>query len=182
MNRPEDAEQFLRQLGVESKRALADTLNDAAAQLRQDAINAIHERYNLERSYITERLTVRVKANPQKLEATISARVRSTMLSRFGAEQQFKPGKTVPQRTAGVSINVVRQNPRSTIKQAFLIRLKRGNAESGNVGMAIRNSKKRDDFRILYGVSVDQAFNWFRDDLEPSNDQLFDNFISRLDL
>lgn len=182
MNKPEDAEKFLRELGQEAQRALAATLNAAATKLRQEAIDAIHGRYNLERSYVAERLTVRTRANPNKLEAKISARVRSTMLARFDAEQQFKAGKTVPQRTAGVSINVVRTNPRSTLKQAFLINLKRGNSDGGNLGMAIRNSKQRDDFRILYGVSVDQAFNWFRDRLEPSSDQLFDDFISRLEL
>lgn len=182
MNRPEDAEQFLRQLGEEGKRALAETLNDAASQLRKDAIDAIHGRYNLERSYVSERLTVRTRANPKNLQAIVSARVRATQLVRFDAQQQYKAGKTVPERTAGVSVHVVRSNPRSTIEQAFLIRLKRGQAESGNFGMAIRNSKKRDDFRILYSVSVDQAFGWFRDELEPSSDQLFDNFISRLNL
>ncbi|KRS22820.1 hypothetical protein AAY72_01520 [Alishewanella sp. WH16-1] len=182
MNRPEDAEQFLRQLGEEGQRALAETLNDAASQLRKDAIDAIHGRYNLERSYVAERISVRTRANPKNLQVTISARVRGTQLARFDAQQQYKPGKTVPERTAGVSVNVVRNNPRATLEQAFFINLKRGNAETGNRGIAIRNSKKRDDFRILYSVSVDQAFGWFRDELEPSSDQLFDDFISRLNL
>ncbi|MDP5205795.1 hypothetical protein [Alishewanella sp. SMS8] len=182
MNSIDDAALFLQDLSADSERALADTLNAAAARLRQDAINAISGRYNLDRSYVAQNMTVRTRANPKNLESIISARMRGTMLSRFGATQQYKAGKTVPQRTAGVSVNVVRTNPTKTIEQAFLIRLKRGDNDGGNLGVAIRNSKNRNDYRILYGMSVHQAFNWYRDELEPSNDDLFDDFISRLTL
>ncbi|WP_445425178.1 hypothetical protein [Alishewanella sp. HL-SH06] len=182
MNSIDDADQFLRTLAADSQRAMAETLNAAASQLRLDAINAISGRYKLERSYVTENLTVRTRANPKNLESIISARMRGTMLARFGATQQYKAGKTVPQRTAGVSVNVVRSNPSKTIEQAFFIRLKRGDSEGGNMGIAIRNSKNRDDYRILYGMSVHQAFSWYRDELEPSADELFDDFVSRLNL
>lgn len=182
MSRPDEVLQYLSRLGSDAQKALSDTLNSAGDDLRHEAINAIHGRYNLDRPYVAQRVFVRTRSNPNNLSVTISARVRGTQLVRFGAQQVTRPGKTVAERNAGISVNVVRANARATLQQAFFIKLKRGDAETGNFGIAQRVSKESREYEIKYSVSVHQAFNWFRDSLEPSHDQLFEDFVSRLTL
>ncbi|WNO60887.1 hypothetical protein [Rheinheimera sp. MMS21-TC3] len=202
MSSPEEIAAFIKSLDMQGHIALSKTLNAFAVKVKQEAIDAIHGRYNLEKSYISQRMEIRTRANPKKLEATISARVRATQLIRFGAKQETRAGIKVAQRSGGISVQVLRENPRKNITYAFAMKLKRGSFTSGNFGMVartgeirkpvqryrIRNGKKvkngqeYHEFKTLYGPSVHGAFAWFREELEPSHEEIFDDFISRLNL
>lgn len=174
-----DQTDFLKQWTQEAQDALVETLNAAATNLRTKAIDAIFARYNMERIYIAQHISVRKRANRNNPQVTVSARVRTTQLVRFSARQEWRPGKTVDQRHDGISVNVVRGNPREKFDNAFFIKLKRGQEGFGNFGMATRAGPGRDNYKVRYSVSVSQAFSWFREDLAPGSEELFDMFIER---
>ncbi|MBV2127924.1 phage tail protein [Arsukibacterium indicum] len=164
-----DAISWLSNMPKAAERALAETLNQAATATRSRAIDEIGRQLNLPRSYISENIAVRSRANPQKLEVIISAESRGILLNRFDGQQITTDGKN-----AGVSVQVKAGGPRKTIKRGFFMRLK-----NGVTGLAMRTGKGKGAIEVLHGPSVSQAWQSVRDDVEPTPDELFNAFIER---
>lgn len=127
-----------------------------------------------------DRLKVTRLASDAKLEAVITGRQRATSLARFVT------GSPVPnsRRAEGITVRV--QKGRTTyLKNAFLVRLKRGASltqDNFNIGLAVRLkpgeqlSNKRTTHKawlvpnkvaLLYGPSVDQVFAGVIEELRP---------------
>lgn len=111
-----------------------------------------------------ERIGVKKRAVAGDLEAVIAARERPTSLARFAA-----PGTPLGSRArVGVRVQVKRTNGVTTLKDAWMVRLKNGNvglAVRLKPGQAIANRYKAvtawlvpDKVALLYGPSVDQVF------------------------
>jgi hypothetical protein len=153
-------------------------LPDVADKAAQLAINTVATRGGMTlvrrsildeiafpKNYLTDdRIGVTKKAKPGDLEAVITARDRATSLARFAA-----PGTPLGSRArVGVQVHVKNSNGATTLKQAWLTKLR-----NGNVGLAVRlkpgqalsNRYKGvtawlvpDKVALLYGPSVDQVF------------------------
>lgn len=148
---------------------------DKAAQL---AINTVAERGGMTlirrsilddiafpKDYLTpDRIGVSKKATPGDLEAVIKARQRATSLARFADS-----GTPLGSRARiGVNVRVKSANGTTTLKNAWLTKLR-----NGNIGLAVR-IKPGQSFHnraeaitnwlvpgrvaLLYGPSVDQVF------------------------
>ena len=127
-----------------------------------------------------DRLKVTKLASDSNLESVITGRKRATSLARFVTGNPIPGSK----RSDGVSVRV--QKGRTTyLKNAFLVRLKRGaslSEDNFNVGLAVRlkpgeqlankrTSHKswlvKDKVALLYGPSVDQVFAGVIEELRP---------------
>lgn len=167
--------QFFKDMQSEAQQALVSVLNEAGTKLRKAAIDEIGSQLNLTPEYISRHISVRQRANVRNLQVTISAESRPVLLERYDSEQHWRQGKTVPQRTDGVSVQVKRSGPRKKIRSAFFIRL-RG---SDTVGLAIRTGKGKNAYEVKHGPSVAQAYQSVRNDIEPSSDELLALFFER---
>ncbi len=106
------------------------------------------------------------RATPSDLTASLVARQRPTSLARF-ATSGVVGGK------GGVSVQVKPGGASKSFKSGFLVRLRAGNADGGNIGLAVRLApgqtlNKKDQSRmvhlesnvvLLYGPSIDQVLN-----------------------
>lgn len=127
-----------------------------------------------------DRLKVTKLASDKNLESVITGRKRATSLARFVTGNPI-PGS---RRSDGLSVRV--QKGRTTyLKNAFLVRLKRGaslSEDNYNVGLAVRLkpgerlANKRTGHKawlvpnkvaLLYGPSVDQVFAGVIEELRP---------------
>lgn len=167
--------QFFKAMQTEAQAALVSLLNETGTNLRKAAITEIGSQLNLTPEYISRHISVRERANLRKLQVTISAERRPVLLERYDSEQHWRPGKTVPQRTDGVSVQVKRSGPRKKMRSAFFIRL-RG---SDTVGLALRRGKGQDNYKVLHGPSVAQAYSSVRNDIEPTSEELLALFFER---
>lgn len=137
-----------------------------------------------------DRLGVGQTATPNNLMAVIVGRKRATSLARFASSTDF-PGS----KSQGVTVRV-QKGKSSYLKNAFLVRLKKGasiSEDNYNVGLAVRLApgetinNKRTSHRawlvpgkvaLLYGPSVDQVFATVADDLaQPLADMTSDEFF-----
>lgn len=176
-NTPESALDFIRKLGDQAVEALAQTLNETGKELRQQAIDHIGQQLNLPKEYISRHITVRERATRARLQVTISAESRPVLLERYGSQQQYREGKTVPQVNDGVTVQVKASGTRKRIRQGFFIRLKNGVS-----GLAMRTGKGQNNYKVLHGPSVAQAYSSVRDDIEPTSDELFARFTEKFQL
>ena len=109
------------------------------------------------------------KATDADLSATVTARFRPTSLARFAEGQSFEGAR----RTGGIRVKVNATGGAKRIPGAFFVKLRAGNADGGNVGIAIRlkpgqtlRGRKKGaagvqlapNLYLLYGPSVDQVF------------------------
>lgn len=176
-----DFERYMqKQPAIASKAAalaINDTTRDVYARSRKQIINEV----KLPASYLDgkdggqPRLRIAKLSNETSLSSVIIGRQRATSLARFDAKQLYDPVEKGGQKKAGVSVRV--KNQRKKIPQAFLLNLKRGTADTGNVGLAIRlpagerirskyiqarplggSNRRNDDVYLLYGPSVQQLF------------------------
>jgi hypothetical protein len=127
-----------------------------------------------------DRLKVTKLASDSNLESVITGRKRATSLARFVSGNPIPGSK----RSDGVTVRV--QKGRTTyLKNAFLVRLKRGaslSEDNFNIGLAVRlkpgeqlankrTSHKswlvKDKVALLYGPSVDQVFAGVIEELRP---------------
>lgn len=128
---------------------------------------AIQAQIDFPQGYLNDdRFGVDRKASPNNLVTTLVARQRPTSLARFATSGVVggKGGVTVKLKPGGGS---------KTFKSGFLVRLRAGNADGGNIGLAVRLSpgqtlNKKDQSRmvhlesnvvLLYGPSIDQVLN-----------------------
>lgn len=171
----DDAKRFFDNMGEQGQAALADVLNKTGTKLRKEAITEISQQLNLEPNYISRHISVRQRANVRNLQVTISAESRPVLLERYDSQQHQRPGKTVPMRNDGVSVLVKKAGTRKRLKQGFFIRLRGSNT----VGLAIRLGKGKDNYKVLHGPSVSQAYQSVRDQIEPSAEQILADFFEQ---
>jgi hypothetical protein len=122
--------------------AAVRSLNRAATTVRAEASRRIRDRYNLKVSVIKNDLRL-VRARRGELEAQVIARGAPIPLIQFGARQT----------RAGVSVQVVRSNPRSILRRVFVARMK-----SGHVGVYERRGKSRLPIDERYTIGVPTMF------------------------
>jgi len=161
-----------------SREAARIALNDVAegeglAILRE----AEGRQVNFPAGYLNdERLGMTKPARDNDLSAVITGRQRATSLARFAA------GQTIASTNRrGVTISVKPGSARR-LTRGWLVNLSRGNADGGNLGLAIRLKEgevlrnKRETSQInldtnvvlLYGPSVDQVFRDVAVDESPA--------------
>ncbi len=165
-----DLENYMSAYPAATKEAARIALNDVSedeglATYRK----AIESEVDFPDGYITtDRLGVRSRATNDRLAVEISGRQRATSLARFA-----RAGQTVQStRRKGVRVKVSKQGGGALMERAWLVNLRRGNADGGNIGLAIRlepgeRLRNKREVRsvqldqnvfLLYGPSVDQVF------------------------
>lgn len=165
----DDLVDHVEAFGGKAKQAARLALNDVAggeglAILRK----SVNEQVAFPPGYVNdERLGITSRARDENLSVTITGRQRATSLARFARGQT--PATT---RRDGVRVQVSARGGSKRIKRGFLVNLKRGNADGGNLGLAVRLNpgevlkNKREgtgvqleaNVYLLYGPSVDQVF------------------------
>lgn len=174
----DDAKHMLSSLDAGALRALVRAVNHAASRARTRGSRLIRDEVKLPAAYVNERLKVRSKASATDPTAVISGRGRATQLSRFGARQLTTkaklPGK---RRLAGARVEVT-PGQKKVMPGAWLMKQK-----GGNTGLMIRTGPKRNDYKALYGPSVDQLWQNIREQVAPEvEDTMLLELIRQLDL
>lgn len=154
--------------------AINDTARGPAMKLARMQMN---NEINFPSGYLNkERLFVDKLATNANLEAIVTGRDRATSLARFATSGAI--GKR-----GGVTVSVSKGSSTS-LKKAFLIKLRRGKTMDGktfNVGLAIRLAPGEtiqnrtsshmtmigNNVALLYGPSVDQVFKAVAGDIAP---------------
>lgn len=167
--------QFFSSMRQEAETALAAVLNETGIALRKAAITEISSQLNLPADYVSRHISVRQRASVRQLQVTISAERRPVLLERYDSQQLQRPGKTVPLRNSGVSVQVKRNGARKTLRSGFFIRLRGSNT----VGLALRQGAGKDNYKVLHGPSVSQAYQSVRNEIEPSSEELLTKFFER---
>jgi len=159
-------------------------LNKTAVAARKMSADEILRQINFGASYLSgednQRLKVQKSVN-ENLRAEITARKRPTSLARFATDKNTgRRGSNNPVRInvkgrikTGISVTGA---DRATTP-GFLINLKRGDLESGNIGLVVRLKEgerirgtgyqakpfgKHRNLYLVYGPSVDQVFGEVR--------------------
>jgi hypothetical protein len=160
-----DAVDYFQRLPGVAEKAAQLAINTVAnrsglTMIRRDILNEVA----FPRDYLTpDRLRVSQKAVPGNLEAVITARQRPTSLARFATS-----GTSLGSRAKiGVQVQVKRGTT-STLKTAWLVRLRNGNTglairlkpgmSIGNRNEAVKSWLVQGKVALLYGPSVDQVF------------------------
>jgi hypothetical protein len=169
----DEAESYFKAVPAQAKKAASLAINEVIARQGLKLVrDEMYSQVNFPKGYLKgDRLSPVRFATASNLEGVIRARKRATSLARFaGAGTPIgSGGKT------GVTVSV--RNGKSTfLRQAWLVRLKRGaslSEDQYNIGLAVRvkqgdriNNKfsKHKSWLVpgrvalLYGPSVDQVF------------------------
>lgn len=176
-----DFANFYKLFPQRAGKAMSLSINDTARRvLVQQGKQQLTEEVAFPSGYLNnDRLGVTEFAKPTALRAVVKGRDRPTSLARFaGATGVPRPGRGgwVP-----VQSLMVRPGRRRQTNRTFLVSLRRGDIATGNVGLAIRlrpgeTLQGVDRFSpiqlfpnvyLLYGPSVDQAFQGVVADLTP---------------
>lgn len=167
----------LRKAPVLAQEAAREALNAAAELALQKGIDALDQRYNLDRSYLKQQLTVNQQATRTDLLAKISAARRPVRAGRFGADQATTaaPGaKGDPYRGIASGRKAAGSNVWSALKggnavawqNAFFIRGKNSNA-----WLLINREGPGDvwgrDLKTITGPSVGAAWKTVSEDIAP---------------
>lgn len=168
----------------------AQVINRASDRARTRSADEIRHQVAFPGGYLEgpkSRLTVTQRATADRLEGVISGRQRPTSLARF-----VRNG-SVGSR-GGVRITI-RPGTSTMVHRAFLLPLRSGQEELGNLGLAIRvprgtspgnafrPTKIADGLFLLYGPSVDQVFKTVREDVAPDAARFLESeFVRRLEL
>lgn len=170
----ETVEKYLSQTPERAEKALRFALNGAALFAARRGKQEIMRQLNFSSAYLGNpsspeaRLRIGQKARAGNLEAVVVARHRPTSLARFSNSPV-----TFGKRTSPISV-AVKRGATKELRRAFFIKLKRGkslSADNYNLGIAMRlkpgekvNNKntqpyKQGRYAVLYGPSIEQAFN-----------------------
>jgi hypothetical protein len=172
---------FYKLFPQRASKAMSLSINDTARRvLVQQGKAQLTEEVAFPSGYLNnDRLGVTEFASPTALRAVVKGRDRPTSLARFAT------ASGVPRPGGGgwvpVQSLMVRPGRRRQTNRTFLVPLRRGDVASGNVGLAIRlrpgeTLQGVDRFSpiqlfpnvyLLYGPSVDQAFQGVVADLTP---------------
>lgn len=171
----------LSDIAPKIEKAAMWAINATAKRARTTSAKDIQNTFNFPGNYLqpsTGRLVVSSRARTSNLEAVITARRRATSLARFMVEGEAN--------RKGVVIEMKRGR-RTEFKEAFPINLR-----NNNMGLAVRTKdglapagayKPKSLGRglwLLYGVSVDQAFNYAREMAADEAEIFLDSEFNRL--
>jgi len=181
----DDAKRQLAELTDSSRAALCRAINAVANDTRDLAVQEIIKQVALTASYVKGRLIITQRAKVDDPTAVISGRVRSTQLRRYQGKQLYTraklPGK---RRLAGTSVKVKAGGGTKVLKHAWIMKLKYGEVDARmglTQGIVQRTGPDRNDYRVLYGPSVDQVWNDVREDVKPLiSDKLAEEFLRQL--
>jgi hypothetical protein len=165
-------EKYLREYPKDARKAARLAINDTVRRGRRKAKREIMSQVNLKSGYLNEQRLSENFAKDDNLVGSIIGRRRPTSLARFDTQQLYQPNKTRPGRkSAGVTVRV--KGARKKIPNAFLIKLKAGNLDGANQGLAVRLPEGQKPNRrfggkplyksqnakvwLLYGPSVNQV-------------------------
>lgn len=179
----------VKRRGADATAVMPLVANFGAKRAVQIGSREIRKEVAFKKSYLDARLKVRKFATELNPVAEVSGRGRATSLAQFA---QSKPvfGKKRPKPGQSRSLTVMVAPGKSiTIRDAFFVRLKRGTASEGNIGIASRgNVAKRNTenpkyqlyrkrkksgarvdsaYYLRYGPSVDQVFTDVRSKISP---------------
>ena len=186
----QDLEQFFKRAPEAATMAARMAINDTAARQGMTLIKKeMMDEIAFPKGYLAgDRLKVVKRATNQNLEAVILGRKRATSLARFAT------GPTVFNGKGGVQVRV-RNGRTSYLKNAFLVRLRRGSSldeDNYNIGLAlilrpgdVINKKTTHTswlaegrVALLYAPSVDQVFRGVSDQVvEPIGDMVTNEFF-----
>jgi hypothetical protein len=175
-----DFENFYKLFPQRASKAMSLSINDTARRvLVQQGKAQLTEEVAFPSGYLKDRLGVTEFASPTALRAVVKGRDRPTSLARFATAS----GVPRPGRGGWVPVQsiMVRPGRRKQTNRTFLVSLRRGDVATGNVGLAIKlrpgeTLQGVDRFSpfqlfpnvyLLYGPSVDQAFQGVVADLAP---------------
>lgn len=160
-----------------------NAINKTLDRTRTASDKQIREELAFPARYLQSRLTVSRRAAGTSLQGMISGRDRPTSLARFVKNRNQAPGK------AGVTVQVS-ASASKRMNRAFLMKLK-----NGNLGLAMRLKEgerlanKKNIVKVgaglylLYGVSVDQAFQQIMPEQEEgAADYLEREFLRLMEL
>jgi hypothetical protein len=186
----QDLEQFFKRAPEAATMAARMAINDTATRQGMTLIKKeMRDEIAFPKGYLAgDRLKVVKRATNQNLEAVILGRKRATSLARFAT------GPTVFNGKGGVQVRV-RNGRTSYLKNAFLVRLRRGSSldeDNYNIGLAlilrpgdVINKKTTHTswlaegrVALLYAPSVDQVFRGVSDQVvEPIGDMVTNEFF-----
>lgn len=170
----ETVEKYLSEAPERANKALRFALNGAALFAAREGKKEIMRQLNFKSAYLGSpsspeaRLRIGQKAVAGNLQAVVVAKHRATSMARFSNSPVIFGKRSSPIRVA------VKRGATKQLRRAFFIKLKRGNsisADNYNLGIAMRlkpgeqvNNKttqpyKKGRYAVLYGPSVEQAFN-----------------------
>ena len=164
-------------------------INRTADFSRSHSADAMRRTYNFPGNYLDPgkgRLVVSKRARTSNLEAMLTARARATSLARFMISGTVNRMGVVIEMKKGRS---------ATLERAFPVKLRGARGENSNLGLAVRTargarpdaaykpSKLAEGLWLLYGISVNQAFNYTRE-MTSKDAAVFleDEFARLLDL
>lgn len=160
---------FLEAAPERTRQAASLAMNDVIEGPRGLGVyrKAISQQINFPQGYLNDdRFGVGRRSTPSNLVTTLVARQRPTSLARFALSGAVGS-------KGGVTVQVGARSGSKTFKSGFLVRLKSGVEDGGNIGLAVRlkpgqTLNKKDQSKmvhlesnvvLLYGPSVDQALN-----------------------
>lgn len=172
--------------------AFIEALDKGAEFARTRGIDQIFRELNLDRDYIAKNLAVTSKPKRGDLRSVIGSNPRPVLLPRYGGNKVATVAAKSPRRKlkGDQSRGIARGQKADGIKafsvkrggtpkrwgNAFLIRLK----GSGAWGLATREGKGRNNYRIRYGPSVASAWRNVRNDIEADvYDQVAETFSKK---
>lgn len=171
-----DAISDLVDLPTNMRKALVSAVNAVVPEAYSLSVERITDQVALTKAYVKSRLYISQTATLQDPLAVISGRVRSTQLRRYQGTQLYAPAKLPgKRRLAGTSVRVKTGGATKVLNHAWIIKLKYGDldAKAGKtIGIAMRTGSGRNDYRILYGPSVDQVFRDVKDEIRPEVEQM----------
>lgn len=164
-------EKYLREFPKDARKAAKLAINDTVRRGRRKAKQEIMSQVNLKSGYLNEQRLTENLAKDDNLTGSIIGRRRPTSLARFDSQQLYQPNKTRSGRkSAGVTVRV--KGARKKMPNAFLVKLKAGNRDGVNQGLAVRLPEGQKPNRrfggkplyksrntnvwLLYGPSVNQ--------------------------
>lgn len=177
----------LREIKPEILKAASMAVNKAADRARVRAAKEMRRQVNFPARYLegqNSRLRVTKRAKPDDPVAIITGRRRPTSLARFATGSRKGRG-------GGVYVTVKPGRSRF-IGRSFLMPLRAGRDELGNVGLAVRTkrgARPRNAYKpvkiaeglwLLYGPSVDQVFKTVREDIAPDTQEFLAREFARL--
>ncbi len=156
----------LAELTPQIERYAYQAINKTADYARARNSQDIKRLYNFPGNYLDPsqgRLVVSKRAKTSNLEAVVSGRPRPTSLARFIVSSNGVNRK-------GVAIEMKR-GQRTELEKAFPVKLNGGaslglavrTTDGAKPGKAYKPSRLGKGIWLLYGISVDQAFNYSRE-------------------
>lgn len=164
--------QYLRDFPQVARKAAKLSINDTVRRGRRQLRRELQSQLNYPGGYLNQERLYENFASESNLVGSVVGRRRPTSLARFDAKQLYQNNLTKKgKKRAGVTVRVKQR--RARIPRGFLMNLKSGAKDGGNVGLAIRvpdgqrpkrrfNAKplykdRNTNLYLLYGPSVNQA-------------------------